>query len=104
MSVQISKNSRLSFATLLQVDGVTFWDTLDLPTIPVNADDLFYTVMTGDRIDTIATKFYGDPVLWWVVAAANDMEIIPTALNEGTQIRIPSPTYVNQSLFKQSRR
>jgi nucleoid-associated protein YgaU len=92
----------LAFATLLSVDNVEFWDVLDLPTIPVNADDLFYTVITGDRIDTIAAKFYGDPVLWWVIAAANDMEIIPTDLNEGTQIRIPSPTYVNQVLFKQA--
>jgi len=57
-------------------------------------------VQTNDRIDTIANTYYGDPVLWWVIAVANDMEIVPTQLQVGATIRIPSPVYVSQLLFQ----
>ena len=101
MSVKVNKHSRLRFSELLSSEGVEFWDTLVLPTIVSQTDDMVYEVTSSDRIDTIANKFYGDPVLWWVVAAANDMELVPTALYEGQKLRIPAPRYVLQELFQQ---
>lgn len=103
MAVRLQRSSRLRFGDLLNVDDVEFWDILDLPVLPVSPDDLFYTVLTGDRIDTIATKFYGDPVLWWVLAVANDMELLPSDLSAGEQIRVPSPTFVSQVLFNDAK-
>lgn len=100
MSVPIGKRSRLNFADLL-VDGeVEFWDMLVLPDLPEQSDDIRYQVMGGDRIDALANKFYGSPTLWWVIAAANELEILPTALSVGDVIRVPSPRFVNQELFK----
>lgn len=99
MSVNVGANSRLRFADLREIDGVEFWDVLDLPVIPEQTDDIIYTIKTGDRIDVLAYRHYGDANLWWVIAAANDMEIIPTDFNVGDSIRIPSPSYVSQSLF-----
>ena len=79
-----------------------FWDLLDLPEIIVQSDDLQYTVLGFDRIDQLSYKFYGSPVLWWVIAAANNMELLPNALYIGQVLRIPAPRYVLQQLFQKA--
>jgi len=99
MAVQIKASSPMQFADLVSVDGVEFWDTVDLPEIPEQADDVSYVVTSIDRIDTLAYTFYGDHRLWWVIAVANDMELLPTALSAGNTIRIPSPRFVKTQLF-----
>jgi len=91
MSVKIPTKSRLRLGTLINYDGVEFWDLLVLPPIPDRQDDRQYTVKGGDRIDLIAYREYGNSTLWWVIAVANDMELLPTALNVGDEIRIPDP-------------
>lgn len=99
----ITPYSRLRFASPGVIDGIEFWDLLDLPDLPEQADDLSYQVQGGDRIDRLATKFYGDPELWWVIAAANGLEILPTELNEGEFIRIPASRFVTQQLFRSAK-
>jgi nucleoid-associated protein YgaU len=103
MTVQIQNNSRLRFGAAIEVDGVGFWDVLDLPEIVAQVDDQQYTVVSTDRIDTLAARFYGDPVLWWVIAAANDMELSTVALSSGQVLRIPASRYVLQDLFKSAK-
>lgn len=103
MTVSVVTNSVLRYANLVTQDGVTFWDLLDLPDIAVQNDDLQYSVISTDRIDSIASKFYGDPVLWWVIAAVNDMELVPNGLCAGQVIRIPAPRYVLQELLQQAK-
>lgn len=102
MAVKVRRFSRLRFGELIEVDDIEFWDVLDLPEIPEQPDDLQYQVRKPDRIDLIAQRFYRDVRLWWVIAVANNMEILPTDLNEGDEIRIPSPRYVKQELFKKA--
>jgi len=99
VAINVALRSRLRFAQLLEIDGFTFWDTLEPPDIPEQSDDISYDVKSHDRIDLLANRFYGDPVLWWVIAVANDMEIIPTDFNVGDILRIPSPRFVLQELF-----
>lgn len=99
MAVSITRKSRLRFKDLVEVDGAEFWDLDNLPEIPLSASDFYYFVTQQDRMDLLATRFYGDPNLWWVIAVANDMNILPTNLRAGTTIRIPSPNYVNGALF-----
>lgn len=103
MSVQVGRYSRLRFAELGIVEGVEFWDVLDLPDLPEQVDDISYQVQGGDRIDRLATQFYGEPNLWWVIAAANDFEDLPTDLNEGDIIRVPAPRFVLQELFNDAK-
>ena len=99
MAIFMGKRSRLRFAEVAYVDGYEFFDLLELPEIPVQPDDEFYTVKAVDRIDLLAASKYGDPVLWWVLARANNLELLPVQLTEGMRIRIPSPRYVQQVLF-----
>ena len=100
MANSLVRNSRLRFSDFVKVDGVEFFDVGDIPDIPVQPDDLVHVVSEGERIDLIANKYYNDSVLWWVVAVANDIELPPFGVNPGQRLRIPSPTFVSQTLFK----
>jgi nucleoid-associated protein YgaU len=60
-------------------------------------------VQGSERLDQLAHRYYDDPVLWWVIAMANDLDLIPTALNYGEVLRIPSPRYVSQNLFAKAK-
>jgi len=105
MAATVKTRSRLRFYDLVFVEGTDgaeyeFWDQNEMPDIPINIDDIKVRVKSTDRLDLLAFKYYGDAVLWWVIAVANDIELVQTQLNEGDVIRIPSPTYVQQTLFK----
>lgn len=104
MGVRVTQKSRLLFGDLIIVDGVEFYDLLELPTVSEQADDTTYEWKGGDRIDLLARRFYGDPVLWWVIALANDIELVPVDVAEGTLLRIPSSRYVTQVLIPQASR
>lgn len=99
MAVDVPPRSRLRFSELLIAGGVEFWDFIDFPTVPEQPDDLQYQVTGVDRIDTLASKFYGNPIFWWVIAVANGMELVEVELNVGAVLRIPSPRYVRDILF-----
>lgn len=99
MPISLTTKSRLRFKEFLSIYGVEFWELDVLPVIPESPADYYYYVTAQDRIDLLATRFYGDPNLWWVIASANNLDILPTNLVEGTTIRIPSPTYVTETLF-----
>lgn len=99
MSVNLKQYSRLRFAHLVTDEGFEFFDVIDYPTLSVQPDDTFYRVRGSDRPDLLAYNFYGDPVLWWVIALANDLELISLELTEGQLLRIPAPRYVLSTLF-----
>ena len=100
MAVQIREVSRLLFADLRTIDDVEFWDTVVLPDARPRRDDVIHIVASTDRVDILAQYYYGDAGLWWVIAWANDLEILPTDLKENAQIRIPSLNYVQNELLR----
>jgi len=104
VSVQIGADSRLLFGDLLQVDNIEFFDILNLPELQEQTDDTSYDWKSTDRIDLVAHRFYGSPSLWWVIALANNIEIVPTGFSEGMRLRIPSPRYVNNVLLPDAKR
>ena len=98
-SVEVPQRSRLRFSEYLSVDGFEFWDFVDVPTIPEQPNDLLYQVRSSDRLDILAHRFYGDAIYLWVIAAANNLELIEAELNLGAILRIPAPRYVKEILF-----
>jgi hypothetical protein len=57
---------------------------------PNNVSGIFYyTWVEGDRLDIIASKFLGDPSLWWVIMDYNDDVHSPFELVPGQELRIP---------------
>jgi nucleoid-associated protein YgaU len=104
MTVNVKNSSRLLFSDLVVVDDVEFWDVLVLPDATPKQDDIQHIVSSGDRIDLIAQRYYQDPGLWWVIAWANGLDILPTDLKENAQIRIPSAAFVSNELRRARRR
>lgn len=75
------------------VDDVSkkvFHETFNQYVIPETEDDIYVTVgkVSENRLDIIATNYYGYPMYWWVLAIANNI-IDPFDIEMGSVIRIP---------------
>ena len=55
--------------------GVRVYRTTYYPPIPISDDDKFIRVKDGDRLDTLAHRFYKDVTLWWILAKANNIKV-----------------------------
>jgi hypothetical protein len=60
------------------------------PEIPLSSQDYYVITTAGDRYDILALQFYGDPSLWWIIAAANTAEQASLITQPGIQLRIPA--------------
>ena len=58
--------------------------------VPESNDDIFIITQEGDRLDNLASRFYGDPQLWWFIARANNLKTMN--IPAGTSLRIPIST------------
>jgi hypothetical protein len=47
-----------------------------------------HRLSVGERLDTLAHRYYGDSELWWVIALANRIKD-PFSLSVGAHLRIP---------------
>jgi len=99
--LRIANRSRLRFSQYRRIDGITFWDLLEIPDVPEQPDDIQHAISGLDRIDLLAKRFYNDVTLYPIIAVANGWELVPTELVVGTTIRIPSPRYVLDVFFNQ---
>jgi len=59
------------------------------PSLVPSNNDYYIVARADDRLDLIATDFFGDPTLWWVVAMANDLPGDSMFMPMGFQLRIP---------------
>ncbi len=100
MAVRVKKNeSRLRHATLASIDDVEFWSRPVLSDIPISTRDKYHNVEREDRIDILAKKYYKNERLWWVIAHANDLRLLPCSLITGQKLRIPDPKKVRKLLL-----
>lgn len=83
---------------LLTPRKVKFWGVFDNDTIKPRNDDINHLVAQGDRIDRLSQKYYGDQMLWWVIAEKNNLDQPSIELWEGRMLVIPSPVFVGQQL------
>lgn len=61
-----------------------------IPSPPQSTDDLYIQITSADRLDKLATTFYGTPTLWYVIAAANGLGKGTLRVAKNTNLRIPS--------------
>jgi|SRR6056300_1033944 len=104
MAVNLRSTSRLRFARLVSLDGVEHWELPEYPTILPSSTDSTYKVSRSDRIDLLANRFYGSVDLWWVIAIANDLELVPNDLYEGQELIIPSSRRVFTQILRRPSR
>ena len=61
------------------------------PEIPRDPSDIYVYTGRGDRYDTLATQYYNDSSLWWIIPIANSNQTPDSLIpNIGSQLRIPS--------------
>ena len=59
------------------------------PEILDGVDTLDHDLVAGERLDSLASVYYGDDELWWVIALANRI-MDPFSLTVGMRLRIPA--------------
>jgi len=69
--------------------GVRNYSTIIFSNPPLSAGDVYMISRTGDRLDLLAYRFYGDSTLWWVIGAANNL-MNSFYIPPGTRLRVPS--------------
>ena len=50
--------------------------------------DIYVTTQSGDRLDLLAEKYYGDSSLWWFIGRVNNISTLN--LEGGLVLRIPA--------------
>lgn len=59
------------------------------PRIKASNDDMYIVSEGGDRLDILASKYYNDQNLWWIIAIANNLNDASYSIENGIQLRIP---------------
>lgn len=115
--VEIRRSSWLNFSSLLEFEGqqgssvsgsvdpvetIAFWDNPEFPKVVPQEDDIFILIddQIIGRLDLVAFELYGDSDLWWVLALANNFELLPTDMVLNTTMRVPSKAYVYSLIGK----
>ena len=70
------------------------------PRIPETEQDIYVIATAGDRYDILASQFYRDSSLWWIIAASNNIHDAPIAVDDGTILRIPKDYLAIINKFK----
>ena len=64
-------------------------DSTLYPKIELDDSDIYIITNIGDRLDLLASKYFNDVNLWWVIAQANHIGKGTLNIIPGTQLRIP---------------
>ena len=82
-------------------NGAKFYSTVKNPQVPLSENDIYVLTGETDRLDLLASQFYGDSSLWWIIASANNnVGKDSIVLEAGLQIRIPSNPSLVLDLYK----
>ena len=79
---------RYQHARMRLKNGTRHKGTVYYKEIPERDSDFYVTTQFGDRLDTLAFEYYGDPHLWWLIARAN--KLVGMNIPVGTSLRIPA--------------
>lgn len=84
--------NRYQYSQTLQTNGTKkkYLGSVIYPKIKPSNDDIYIISESSDRLDILASKYYGDKTLWWIIATANNLNDASLSITPGTQMRIPS--------------
>lgn len=81
--------SRYSNSEIREEDGIRFFESTLPPDIERSENDIIINTESGQRLDRIAFRQYGDAELWWIIAAANNLGRGDLTVPADTRLRIP---------------
>ena len=87
--------------TIIKKDNKRIYGQTLYPPIIPKASDLYIRIQDGQRLDTLANTYYGDPSMWWIIAQANSITGGTLFVPPGKQIRIPQDITSINSDFEQ---
>ena len=84
--------NRYQYTNTLTTRGTKkrYLSSIIYPKIKPSDDDLYIISESSDRLDILASKYYNDKTLWWIIATANKLNDASLSITPGTQMRIPS--------------
>ena len=94
----IGVDSRYAACVLYVDGGQEFIGTRERIDVSPRPDDVFHTVVEGDRIDLIAYRYLGRAELWWIICDYNDV-FFPLELEIGIVLKIPSADYLQMRVL-----
>lgn len=75
----------------LTINKKPVYKTVRYPEIPLDENDIYVTTVQGDRFDILASQYYQDESLWWIISIANNSLLQNSLIiPEGIQLRIPA--------------
>lgn len=92
----ITRTSRYRKLTrLLDSDNDKYVETSEPVTVPKSPTDTFHIVTMKDenRLDLISWQYYGNSLLWWIIAEASDIKN-PFDVPRDTVLRIPDKSNI----------
>jgi phage tail protein X len=83
---------RYAYSRSLQTSDTkrNYLESTIYPKVKSNDNDMYIISEEGDRLDILASKYYGDTSLWWIIAVANNLNDASFYPEAGLQLRIPS--------------
>lgn len=71
---------------------ISFLSSREIHSIPRSSNDTYHRLQSHEvnRLDLLAHQYYKNPLLWWVIAQANDIYDPYAHMEVGTLIRIPA--------------
>ncbi len=64
--------------------------------------DIFIITTTPERLDNLASDFYDDPQMWWLIATANGLGKGSLMIPENTRIRIPDSSAILELMLQKN--
>ena len=83
-------------------NGKLVYKNIEYPDIPIQTSDIYIISKSTDRLDLLASDYYNDSKLWWVISRANPDKISKDSffIRPGLQIRIPRDVEAIYSAFE----
>jgi hypothetical protein len=84
--------SRYQYTTQLTTDNTKrkYLSSIIYPKIQPTDNDMYIISESSDRLDILASKYYGDKSYWWIISIANNLNDASFHIQPGLQLRIPS--------------
>jgi len=72
------------------LNGIRHYTPSVVPNVPIKDTDIFVYPLYGDRLETLANRYYGDSTLWWIIAKANEIGKGKIGVDPEKKLRIPT--------------